>query len=191
MEASMKRNSHKTTLAVFALTLLSAVYAAAQTDQQPQPGKEASDQTSKKTQGGMNHRMSDTDMSGRLDEPHHVLAMAYKENVARFGKALQDQARGGALSSDFARAAVSEMSRSLDQSDEHHAAYVKTMSGDTRLKMASILNEISARSSKLREAFRILEKDVGEYTLNSKQIVTDTGAILQRLEDMPKMHQPD
>jgi hypothetical protein len=47
------------------------------------------------------------------------------------------------------------------------------------------------RSSKLKDAIRILEKDVGEYTLNSKQIATDSDEMLRRLDDMPNMHQPE
>ena len=46
-------------------------------------------------------------------------------------------------------------------------------------------------SSRLKDAFKVLEKDVGEYTLNSKQIATDSDEILKRLDDMPTMHKPE
>ncbi|HSB08905.1 MAG TPA: hypothetical protein VLM38_05300 [Blastocatellia bacterium] len=187
----MNKNSFKTFLALIALTVFGAVQAAAQTAQQHQPGdKKASVQAGKKVQAHTNNEMSELQMSGMMSEPHHVLAMAYRENAARFAKALRDQAQQGSLSSDFARAAASEIGRSLDQADDHHREHVKTMSADMRLKMAAMLKEMDTRSSKLKDAFRALEKDVGEYTLNSKQIATDSDEILKRLEDMPKMHHP-
>jgi hypothetical protein len=188
----MKRNSYRAILAVIALTVFGATYAAARTGLQHQPSdKKASVQGSKKAQGHTNRDMSEMDMSGMINEPHYVLAEAYKQNIEAFAKALRDQAQRGALSSDFARAAVAEISRSLDQADEHHREHAKTMSPDMRSKMAAMMKEMDVRSSKLKDAFRILEKDVGEYTLNSKQIATDSDEMLRRLDDMPKMHQPE
>ena len=188
----MKRNSHKTILALIALTVFGAVYAAAQTAQQPQPGnKKASVEARKKAQAHINQNMSEIHVSGRMNEPHHVLAVAYKENIATFAKALRDQAQAGSLSSDFARAAAAEIGRSLDQVDEHHKEHVKTMSADMRSKMAAMMKEMDMSSSRLKDAFKVLEKDVGEYTLNSKLIATDSDEILKRLDDMPKMHKPE
>ena len=42
--------------------------------------------------------------------------------------------------------------------------------------MAAMMKEMDLRSSKLKDACRLLEKDVGAYTLNSKQIATDRNA---------------
>ena len=188
----MKRNSYRAILAVIALTVFGATYAAARTGLQHQPGdKKASVQGSKKAQGHTNRDMSEMDMSGMINEPHYVLAEAYKRNIEAFAKALRDQAQRGALSTDFARAAVSEISRSIDQADEHYKEHVKTISAGMRPKMAAMMKEMDMHRSKLKDAFRALEKDVGEYTLNSKQIATDSAEILKRLDDMPKMHQPE
>jgi exonuclease III len=183
----MKRNSYRAILAVIALTVFGAAHAAAQTGRQHQVRLQAAN----KSQGHTSQEMSEMDMSGMMNEPHHILAMAYKQNIATFARALRDQAQKGSLSSDFARAAVAEISRSLDQTDEHHREHVKTMSADRRSTMAAMMKEMDVRSSKLKDAFRILEKDVGEYTLNSKQIATDSDEMLRRLDDMPKMHQPE
>jgi predicted transcriptional regulator len=190
MEANMKRDFYRMILAVFALIVLCTPYATAHTAQQHQGGNKKASIQAIKTQGTNSQEMSGIDISA-MDEPHHVLAMAYNENVARFARALRDQARRGALSSDFARAAVSEMSRSLDQANDHHREHVKTMSADVRLKMASMLKEMDARDSRLKYSLKILEKDVGEYTLNSKQIATDSDEILKQLDEMAKAHQPD
>ena len=188
----MERNSHKKILALIALTVFGAIYAAAQTAQQPQPGnKKASLQTRKKAQANINQNMSEMHVSGRMNEPHHVLAAAYKENIATFARALRDQAQAGSLSSDFARAAAAEIGRSIDQVDDHHKEHMKTMSAEMRSKTAAMMKEMDVSSSRLKDAFKVLEKDVGEYTLNSKQIATDSDQILKRLDDMPRMHKPE
>jgi hypothetical protein len=188
MEANMKRNSYRVILAGIALTVFGAVYSAGQTAHQHQPGdRKASVQADKKLDGA-NEDMSKVNMSVTMNEPHQVLAMAYKESVATFARALRNQARAGSLSSDFARAASAEISRSLDQLDEHHREHVKTMSADMRSKMAAMIKEMDLRSSKLRDGARVLEKDVGEYTLNSTQIATDSDEILRQLDDMSKTH---
>jgi len=127
-------------------------------------------------------------MSVTMSEPHKILAMAYKENVATFARALRDQAHAGSLSSDFARAAASEISRSIDQLDGHYREHLKTMSAEMRSKMAAMVKEMDLRNSKLKDAARVLDKDVGEYTLNSTQIATDSDEILKQLDDMSKSH---
>jgi len=187
----MRSNAYRTFFAVIAMTVFGAAYAEAQTGNNHQPGdKKRSVQVRKKPQGtSQDHSKSDTSLL--INEPHYVLAMAYRENVATFAKALRDQASAGSLSSDFARAAASEISRGIDDANEHYGEHLKTMGDEMRAKMAPMIKEIDLRSSKLKDAFRILEKHVGEYTLNSKQIATDSDVILKQLYDFPKMHQPE
>lgn len=188
-EASVKRNSYKSILAVTALMVFSAAFAAAQNAPQRQAGnKKASVQASKKVQVQTSEDMSETDMSVMKNEPHLVLAVAYRQNAEAFAKALHIQAQRAALSTDFARAAVTEISRSLDQAEEHFKEHMKTMGTDMPSKMAAMME---MRSSKVKEACRLLEKDVRDYTLNSKQIATDSVELLKRLDDMPKMQQPE
>lgn len=80
----MNWNSYKASLAVIALAVFGAPYTVGQTGHQRQPGEmKASVQASKKLQGA-NHDMSKMDMSVMMNEPHHVLAMAYRENAATF-----------------------------------------------------------------------------------------------------------
>ena len=188
----MNRNSYGTILAIVALTMFGATNAPAQTGQQHQPGdKKASTQAGKKAIAHTNHDMSEMDKSGMMNEPHHVLAMAYKQTVETFAKALRDQAQGSALSTDFARAAVAEISRSLDSAYEHHQEHVKTMSVEARSNMAALIKEMDLHCSKLKAAVSALEKDVRDYTLDSKQIAADSAEVLKRLDDMSKMHEQE
>jgi hypothetical protein len=183
----MNRISYKTILAVIALTVFGVSYGAAQTGQPRRAEKKVSTQAGKKAQGTTNPAIPDMSESAMTNEPHQVLAIAYRENVAIFARALRDQALAGSLSSDFARAATGEIGRSLDQADEHHREHLKTMmNADARSKFESAPREMDMRAAGLKDLFRILEKDVGEYTLNSKQIAIDSDAILKRLGDIPK-----
>ena len=188
----MNKSSYKTILAVIAMTVFGAGYAAAQTGHQHESSdKKAPVQASKKAQGHADQDMSEMDKSVMMNEPHHVLVDAYNESIAAFARALRDQAQRGALSSDFARAAVAEIGRSLDQAEEHHREHVKTMSPDLRAKMPAMMKQMAMRISKVRDAFNVLEKDVGEYTLNSKQIATDSAELLRCLDGTTKMHSPE
>ena len=47
------------------------------------------------------------------------------------------------------------------------------------------------RDSKLKKAIDILEKDVQNYTLNSKQIVAHCADVLRHLDEMSKMHKQE
>ncbi len=69
-------------------------------------------------------------MSGMLEEPHHVLAMAYRDNLVTFARALRTQVtQSKSVNVDLARPAVSEMRRSFDQLKQHQQAQM-AMRGD-------------------------------------------------------------
>jgi hypothetical protein len=77
-------------VAVLMLVLSNAIGAAAQHEHHPQ--------TNPQKPGSM-------DMSKMMQDPHHVLAMAYMQNLAIFAKALRDQVDSTkALDDEFARA---------------------------------------------------------------------------------------
>src|ERR1039458_8326523 len=58
------------------------------------------------------HHQEMMDMSAMMQEPHHVLAMAYQANLVNFAKALrQKAAEAKPVNPEFARAAVAEMKR--------------------------------------------------------------------------------
>ena len=186
----MNRYFYRTILAIIALTIFGGVTAQVQTRiQHPSPDETASTQAVKKVQERMRHDMAKMDMSDMMNEPHHVLAMAYRQNVETFAMALRDQAQGsGSVSADFARAAVAEINRNFDKAEDHHQEHIKTMSADMRSRMAAMIKEMDMRHSKLKVAIDALEKDVRGYTLNSKKIATDSADIIRYLDEMSKMH---
>ncbi len=185
----MKKNLCRIVLAVIALMVFGGMTAFAQNKTRHQNADQtASAQTGKKGQEWLHNGILKVDMSAMMNEPHHVLTMAFLQNVQTFAKALNEQAQGGnQLSADFARAAVSEISRSFDEARSHHQEHVKTMSPGSPSRMSG-MGDMDMRDSKLKEAIRTLEKDVENYTLSSKQIAADCADVLKHLDEMLKMH---
>lgn len=177
----MKTKAYTTIPAVIALMLFSAVGALAQTEHQHGAQKP------------MQHDMSKMDMSkmdmSMMNEPHHALAMAYMKNLGTFAKTLHDQAEGTSpLNAKFARAAVGEMKRSLDQMEEHHGEHMKMMSEEMRSKMAPMMKDMEMHHSMLKDAVSALEKDVKPDQPDSKQVAADSANVLKHLDEMSMMH---
>lgn len=173
----MKTRACTTILAVIALVLFSAASALSQTKHQHGAQKP------------MQHDMSKMDMSSMMKEPHHALAMAYMQNMGTFARTLHNQAEGTSpLDAKFARAAVAEIKRSLDQMDEHHRAHMKTMSEEMRSHMAAMMKDRETHRAMLKDAVNALEKAVGADQPDSKQIAADSANVLKHLDEMSKMH---
>ena len=170
-----------------ALTCLAAG-ALAQTEHQHDTQK-PSPSTGVQGKKPMQHDMSKMDMSAMMNEPHHVLAMAYMQNMGTFAKTLHSQAEGSSpLDATFARAAVAEIKRSLDQMEEHHGEHMKMMSEEMRSHMASMMKDMDMHHSMLKDAVSALEKDVRADHPDSKQVAADSATVLKHLDEMSKMH---
>jgi hypothetical protein len=184
----MKTKAYTTILAVIALMLFSAVGALAQTEHQHDPQKPAPS-TGMQGKKPMQHDMSKMDMSRMMNEPHHVLAMAYKQNLGTFAKALHHLAEGsGPLNAEFARGAVAEIKRSLDQMEEHHGEHIKMMSEEMRSHMAAMMKDMEMHRSMLKDAVSALEKDVRADQPDSKQVAADSANVIKHIDEMSKMH---
>jgi len=175
-------------LVFFALTMFGTAKATAQIEYQSESGgKRAAAQARKKEQENLPYRPK-VDVFSLMPEPHQVLATAYRQNIGTFAKALLDQAQiDGSLSADFARAAVAEINRNFDQARDHHREHVKTMSADRHSKAAAMIEEMDTHHSKLKSAIDALEKDVENYTLNSRQIAIDCADVIRHLGGISKV----
>lgn len=173
----MKTRTYSTILAVHAMLLFSAASAFAQAD------------VKHAAQKPMQHGMSKTEMSSMMNQPHAVLAMAYGHNLGTFATSLHKQAESSRpLDVTFARAAVDEIKRSLDQMDDHHAEQVKMMSEAMRSDMAAMMKDMDTHHAMLKDAVAALEKDVRADPLDAKQVAGDSGNVLKHLDEMSKMH---
>jgi hypothetical protein len=189
-ETFMNTSRYKTVLPAIALMVMSAGISLAQIGLQQDKGdKKVSPLPTKKGQKYLDQEMVKSEMSGRANEPHYVMAMAYLQSLGTFAKALGDQASGDSqLSADFARAAVNEMNRSLDKAEEHHREHLKTVSPDVRSRLTITMKEMDSKRAKLSDAVNALEKDVQNYTLDAKQIAADSAVILKHLDELSKRH---
>jgi polyhydroxyalkanoate synthesis regulator phasin len=177
----MKSNAYRTILGAVAIAVCCAGYGLAQTETGHGANRTHSD-------------VSNTDVSAVTNEPHQILATAYIQSMETFARALSDQGQaGGQLSTDFARAAVDEIRRSMDEAQEQHQAHMKTMGENIHYALPLMMKDMKdadPRWSGLREAVKALENDVQGYTLNGKQIAADSADLLKRLEEMPRIHRP-
>ena len=128
------------------------------------------------------------------NEPHHVLAMAYHQNLAAFAKVLHEQtARASSVNVEFARAAVAEMRRSSDQMKQHHQEHMQTMSAEMRAKMSGQMSEMmqqmETHHTELNTQLTALEQEVQATTPDAKKVSTLAASVHTHLDAMSKMHQ--
>ena len=129
------------------------------------------------------------DMSKMMREPHHVLAMAYQQNLAAFAKALHEQtAQATSVNVEFASAAVAEMRRSFDQMQQHHQGHMKTMSAEMHAKMGAMMQQMETHRTELNTQLTALEQEVQSATPDAKKVSTLAADVQTHLDAMSKMH---
>lgn len=137
------------------------------------------------TQG--KHEMSHDHMM-MANEPHHVLAMAYCENMNVFVNALQGRtSRTSAVDVEFARAAVTEIRRSFDQMKQHHQAHVQTMNTEMHTKMGGMTQQVETHQAKLDTQLTALEQAVQAATPDPNKVSTLAAGVHTHLDAMLKM----
>ena len=124
------------------------------------------------------------------NEPHHVLAMAYHENLATFAKALHEQTAGASsVNVEFARAAVAEMRPSFDRMKQHHQEHMQTMSAEMHSKMGAMMQQMETHHTELNTQLTALEQEVQAATPDAKKVAALAAGVNSHLDAMSKMHQ--
>ncbi len=142
------------------------------------------------TKKAMSHGHDDHMMMAR--EPHHVLAMAYHQNLAVFAKALHEQtAHASSVNVDFARAAEKEMRRSFGEMKLHQEEHVKTMSAEMHKKMSGMREKMETHHTEMIALLDALEKEVNLATPDPKKVSTLAGNIHAHCDAMSKMNHGD
>ena len=176
----MKTRSLSTISMILTLGALSATAAT------PEQAASASKPAMGKMQMSHDHMMM-------AAEPHHVLAMAYHQNLAAFAKALHEQtASEGPLNIDFARTAVSEMRRSFDQMKQHHQEHGAGMSAEMRAKMdarmSGMMEKMQTHQAELNTQLTALEQEIQSASPDAKKVSTLADSVHTHLTEMSKMH---
>lgn len=127
-------------------------------------------------------------MSGMMGGPHHVLAMAYRDNLATFARALGGQVtQSKTVNLDLARPAVAEMRRSFDQMQQHHQAQKAMMADHMTPPMSETMQRMETQLTALGEHLTALESEVGAAAPDPKKVSGHTSAILKQCADMSAM----
>jgi hypothetical protein len=134
-------------------------------------------------------------MSDMMEGPHHVLAMAYMDNLATFARALGAQVtKSKTVNLDLARPAVAEMRRSFDQMKQHHQAQMTMMGDQTKPPMSEMMQQMETHLAALSEHLTALESEVNASTPDPKKVAEHTSEILKQcagMSAMPAKAKPD
>jgi hypothetical protein len=128
------------------------------------------------------------DMRGMMVGPHHVLAMAYRDNLATFARALRSQlAQSKVMDLDLARPAVAEMRRSFDQMQQHHQAQMTMMASHPDSSMSGAMQRMEAHLTALGDHLAALESEVNASTPDPEKVSEHTTEIMKECAGMSAM----
>ncbi len=123
-------------------------------------------------------------------EPHHILAMAYHQNLAAFAQALHEHTvKAGSVNVEFARAATTEMRRSFDQMNRHRQDHMHAMSAEMHTKMADMMKQMETHHTELNNQLTALEQEVQAATPDAKKVSSLAASVHTHLDAMSKMHE--
>jgi len=134
------------------------------------------------------HQEGMKDMPGMMDGPHHVLAMAYRDNLTTFAKALQGQVtKSKSVNLDLARPATAEMRRSFDQMKEHHQAQVSMMGDHPTPAMMDTKQHMETHLTAVNEHLTELEAELNAAAPDPMKVAEHTSMILKHCAGMSEM----
>ena len=179
----MKKRTVTSIVMAFAL-MVGVVNVSAQEHQHQHGEKQPPTQDTKKDA----HQHGSMDMSKMMQEPHHVLAMAYTENLATFAKALRDQVEATkSVDPDFARAAVGELRRSFDTMQQHLAEHSKAMPADHG-DHTGAMQAMNAHASAIRQSLTALEREIEAAAPQASKISERAAEIIKHIDEMSHSH---
>jgi hypothetical protein len=162
--------------------LLSAAAVPDVTAQNPTSPPHHQDSTKAKAKKAMPQAMR---MSAMMKGPHQVLAMAHRDNIAAFARALRGHlASSTAVDLELARPAVAEMRRSFDQLKAHHQAQMMMMHDSTRTAMPESMRHMETHLTALGEHLSALESDLSGSTPVQSSVSEHTAMILKECAGM-------
>lgn len=122
-------------------------------------------------------------------EPHHVLAMAYNDNLRTFAKTLQRPAgRSESPDSVMARAAVVEMRRSFNMMKQHCQDHMATMSDTMRAQMSTMMQQMDTKTASINVHLEKLEREVSYSSLDGRKISLLADKIIHSCDGMSQVH---
>ncbi|MEO8451607.1 MAG: hypothetical protein ABI647_17570, partial [Gemmatimonadota bacterium] len=128
-------------------------------------------------------------MAGMMGGPHQVLAMAYRDNLATFARAVHaDVARSKMVNVDIATPAVAEMRRSFEQMQQHHQAHMSAAGDGMKSSMAGMMPDMEKHLTALAEHLTALETELHASAPSPAKVSEHTAEILKQCSGMSTMH---
>jgi hypothetical protein len=120
-----------------------------------------------------------------MQNPKHMLAMAYHKNLMTFGLALQKVAQQGeTIPRDFARATITEMRRSADQMDIYHEEAARSLPADLKAQHAEMAKKMGAHLNEMRTQLVQLEGLAKGERVDSREVLKHLEILLKGCEGM-------
>ena len=133
-------------------------------------------------------------MAAMMAGPHHALAVAYRDNLATFARALNGNVtRTHAVSLELARPATVEMRRSFDQMKQHHHAQMSTMGTQMTTpmprdsSMSRMMRDMESHVAALDTHLTALEAEVQGSAPSAARVIEHTAEILKQCDGMMPM----
>jgi hypothetical protein len=127
-------------------------------------------------------------MAAMHKDGHHALMMGYHHNAVAFTRALWDVSSDGKIENiDIARAAFSEIKRSIEKMDEIHKMHMSTMGKmDAAMmeKMKPMMEKMEAQKAAVKGHLQALESALGGTTPNAQEVEMHAATLLMKLEKM-------
>ena len=120
-----------------------------------------------------------------MQNPKHMLAMAYHKNLVTFGLALKKVAlQGETVPRDVARAAITEMRRSADQMEIYQEEAARSLPAELKAEHAAMAKKMGAHLTEMRTQLAQLEDLAKGERIASKEVLAHLQIIFKGCEGM-------
>jgi gas vesicle protein len=127
------------------------------------------------------------DMTEMHKSPHHLVMMAYQQNVLSFARVLRDMTKDGKLEDvELARNAFAEIKHSMEKMDGIHQAHMSKMSAEMSEKMKPMMEKMQADKTAVKEHILALEKALQADAPDALEVQKHAAALVLQLEKMDK-----
>lgn len=121
-------------------------------------------------------------------ESHHVLALAYRADLATFAKSLREEIkRTKTVDPVLANSMLVEMQRSFFRMAWQHELHLQALSPALRAKMSAELQQINQRGAQIVKELRGLKTDLQAGTPAAESVVLRLDDLIAQLDHLPKM----
>lgn len=125
------------------------------------------------------------EMAAMHKSPHHLVMMAYRNNVLTFAKTVRDMTTGGKLEDvDLARNAFAEIKHSMEKMDDIHKTQMGKMSAEKLEMMKPMMEKMKAENVIVKEHFLALEKALQADKPDAREVNKHAAALVLQLEKM-------